>query len=169
MAARLTALADLPFTPFHFGPGLLAKGASPRHVSFTAFVASQVAVDCEPLYHYLRNEYPLHGAFHTVLGGGLVGLATGAAVWAVGLPLADRLPALLRRDITRGAALTGGLIGGVSHALIDGLVHRDMRPLWPVAGTTWVLPPLGIAAVPLACVMAGVLGASLWLVRRERA
>jgi hypothetical protein len=40
----------VPFTPFHFGPGLLLEGAAPRHVSLIAFVISQVAVDLEPLH-----------------------------------------------------------------------------------------------------------------------
>lgn len=158
----------MPFTPFHLGPGLLSKGAAPRRVSITAFAASQVAIDLEPLYHALRNEYPLHGPLHTVLIGGAVGLAVGAVVWALGRQVTTFHP-LLRRDVERGAALMGGWIGGASHALLDGLVHHDVRPLWPFVESTWVLPPAGIDAVPIACVIAGVLGALLWVVRRERA
>lgn len=158
----------MPFTPLHFGAGLLSKGMTPRRLSITAFVASQVAVDCEPLYHALRHQYPLHGPVHTMLIGGAVGLAVGAAVWALG----RRVPALhpqLSRDLERGAALMGGWVGGVSHAMLDGLVHQDVHPLWPFSDATWVLAPSGIAAVPIACVIAGVLGALLWVVRRERA
>jgi len=158
----------VPFTPFHLGPGLLCKGAAPRQVSITAFALSQVAIDLEPLYHHLRRETPLHGPLHTVLIGGAVGLAVGAAAWA----LARRMPALpplLRLDLERGTALLGGWIGGASHALLDGLVHPDVHALRPFAETTWVLAPAGIDAVPVACVIAGVLGALLWVVRRERA
>ena len=155
----------MPFTPLHLGPGLLSKGASPRNVSIIAFGASQVAVDLEPLYHHVRHELPLHRAFHTVLGGGAVGLAAGAAVWLVARHRARALPRGLRLDIERDAALTGGLIGGVSHALLDGFVHSDVHALRPFAETTWVLPPAGIAAVPWACVIAGVLGALLWVAR----
>jgi membrane-bound metal-dependent hydrolase YbcI (DUF457 family) len=151
------------------GVGLVAKGLAPRRVSILAFGASQVAIDCEPLYHYFRHEWPLHGPLHTLLVGGAVGLAVGAAVWAVTRPWTPRLPLEARRDLARGAALAGGLIGGVSHAMLDGLVHHDVHPLWPLSGITWVLPPAGIAAVPVACVIAGVLGAALWNARRERA
>jgi len=159
----------MPFTPFHLGPGLLCKGGAPRHVSITAFAVSQVVVDLEPLYHHLRGEIPLHGPLHTVLVGGAAGLAAGAAVWALGRRWAPTLHPLLARDIGRGAALMGGLIGGVSHALLDGLVHHDVHALRPFAETTWVLSPSGIGMVPVACVIAGVLGALLWVVRRERA
>lgn len=162
-------VAPVPFTPFHMGVGLLAKGASPRRVSIVAFGASQVAIDIEPLYHHLRHEWPLHGPLHTVLVGGAVGIAVGALVWALGRSRAPTLPPLVARDLERGPALIGGLIGGVSHALLDGLVHRDVHALWPLARTTWVLPPAGIAAVPLACVIVGALGALLWVARRRQA
>lgn len=159
----------MPFTPFHLGPGLLAKGASPRRISITAFAASQVVVDLEPLYRHFRHELPLHGPFHTVLVGGGLGLAAGAAVWGMGRRSPVVLPPRFQRDVALGAALVGGLIGGVSHALLDGLVHTDVHALRPFAETTWVLPSAGIDAVPVACVIAGVLGAVLWVVRRERA
>jgi membrane-bound metal-dependent hydrolase YbcI (DUF457 family) len=151
------------------GVGLLAKGVSPPRVSILAFGASQVAIDCEPLYHHFRHELPLHGPFHTVLIGGAVGVAVGALAWVLARRFTPTFPSLIARDLERGAALTGGLIGGVSHALLDGLVHSDVHALWPLAHTTWVLPPAGIDAVPVACVIAGVLGALLWVVRREQA
>ena len=55
----------MPFTPLHFGPGLLLKAAAPRHVSFTAFVASQVLIDLESLYNILRGAWPVHRELHT--------------------------------------------------------------------------------------------------------
>jgi len=151
------------------GPGLLLKGTWPRGVSIIAFGATQVAVDCEPLYRHFRHESRLHGPIHSVLVGGAVGLATGALVWILGRRWAGRLPAALRRDLDADSALLGGWIGGVSHALLDALVHHDVQPLWPFAHTDWVLPPAGIAAVPVACVIAGIAGALLWAARRDRA
>ncbi len=159
----------MPFTPFHFGPGLLVKGAAPRHVSLTAFVASQVAVDLEPLYFFLRGEYPVHRWLHTVWGAGLVGLVAGAALGALARRSALIPVPALRGELRMGAAIVGGLLGGVSHPLLDGLMHRDVRALRPVAETTWVLEPSGVAALHLACVIAGVLGALLVVVRRARA
>ena len=34
----------MPFTPFHFGPGLLGKGLAPRSYSWSAFVAINVVI-----------------------------------------------------------------------------------------------------------------------------
>ena len=73
----------MPFTPFHFGPGLLLKGAAPGQVSFTAFVATQVAVDLEPLWFILRGEPPVHRWAHTVWVAGGIGISVGAALAAI--------------------------------------------------------------------------------------
>ena len=159
----------MPFTPFHFGPGLLLKGAAPRQVSFLAFAATQVAVDVEPLYFMLRGQYPIHRVLHTVGGGGAVGLAVGAVLWALARRRAVALGPVARTEVGRGAALLGGVLGGVSHPLLDGLMHRDVHALMPLAETTWVLGPGGVAALHLGCVLAGVLGAALWLARSRTA
>ena len=158
----------MPFTPFHFGPGLLLKSAAPRHISFAAFAVSQVAVDLEPLYFTMRGESPAHRAIHTFWGGGAVGLAVGLSLWAIGRARAAGLPPALRTEMGRQPAVLGGLIGGVSHVLLDSLMHRDLHALWPLAETQWVLDPQGVAAVPIGCVLAGVVGAAVLFVRRER-
>ena len=159
----------MPFTPFHFGPGVLLKGAAPRDVSLAAFVASQVAVDLEPLYFMLRGEYPVHRWLHTVWGAGLVGLAVGVALPAAARRWIGAAAPAARGDFGWSAGVVGGLAGGISHPLLDGLMHRDVHALRPFAETTWVLEPGGVAALHLACVMAGVLGAILLVARRAKA
>lgn len=158
----------MPVTPFHFGPGLLLKSAAPRHVSFTAFAATQVAVDVEPLYHILRHEYPVHRVLHTVWAAGAMGLAVGLAVWAGARDRTRRLDSRAREDLERNAAIVGGLLGGITHPLLDGLMHRDMRPLWPFAQTTWVVGPDGVVALHVGCILAGALGAAVLWLRRGR-
>lgn len=159
----------MPFTPFHLGAGLLLKGAAPPRVSLTAFAVTQVVVDLEPLYFIMRGEYPVHRALHTLVGAGAAGLAVGGALWALARRRSDRLPPLLREDLARGAALAGGLLGGLSHPLLDGLMHRDVRALRPFAETTWVLAPRGVLVLHAALVIAGLAGALLWMARRARA
>jgi hypothetical protein len=159
----------VPFTPFHFGPGLLLKSAAPRRVSLAAFAATQVAVDLEPLYFLLRGEYAVHSVLHTVWGGGAVGLAVGLSLWIVARSRATGLSPVARVEVGRAPAVLGGLLGGVSHALLDGLMHRDAHALRPLAETQWVLDPGGVAALHVGCVLAGVLGAAVLFARRGRA
>lgn len=158
----------MPFTPFHFGPGLLLKSVAPRRVSLTAFAATQVAVDLEPLYFLLRGEYPIHRWLHTLYGGGAMGLAVGLMLWVVGRSRAAGLPPALRAEVMRAPAVLGGLIGGVSHALLDGLMHRDVHALRPLAETQWVLGPPSVTALHIGCLVAGALGAVALFARRAR-
>lgn len=157
----------MPFTPFHFGPGLLLKGASPRHVSLTAFAVSQVAIDIEPLYYTLRQDPHAHRAVHTVLGGGAVGLAVGLVVWAIGWRWATKRGSAFGAEARRAPALIGGLIGGVSHPLLDGLQHHDIYAFRPLADTQFVLDPGGTASY-VGCAIAGVLGVALLTLRAVR-
>ena len=57
----------MPVTPFHFGVGLLGKGVAPRAVSLCAFVASQIAIDCESAYFlFVARAEPVHRVLHTL-------------------------------------------------------------------------------------------------------
>jgi hypothetical protein len=58
----------VPFTPFHFGPGALAKSVAPRWFSFRAFVLSQIVIDCETAWNIYRVHVRLHTFFHSYLG-----------------------------------------------------------------------------------------------------
>jgi hypothetical protein len=153
----------VPFTPFHLGPGLFVKAVAPRYFSFTAFAASQVVIDLETLYHLVRHEWPLHRVMHTVVGGTAGGLEVGLAVAAAGpflLRLAPARRSKLVSEVSLGGALAGGVIGGVSHSLLDSMMHSDVRPFWPFADGT-LLGIIGSGSLHVGCVVAGVVGLGL--------
>lgn len=52
----------MPFRPFHFGVGVLAKAAWPKRFSFQVFVVSQILMDIEPGIRLWRGDAILHGA-----------------------------------------------------------------------------------------------------------
>ena len=125
----------MPFTPFHFGPGLLAKSVVPRWFSLSAFAASQVVIDIESLYWLMRDEWPVHRVLHTFLGGALVGLAVTVGVTVAGGSFADRRlreRSGLAGEARFGPAVAGGLAGGLSHSVLDGIMHADIRPFRPL-------------------------------------
>jgi hypothetical protein len=118
----------------------LAKGIAPASFSWTAFVAANVAIDLEPLYHLLRGDYPIHGPFHTLIGATLTGtvaaaLGAGVVHLSRGVPSIDaalgRLHVVLRSEFSFFGAILGGAIGGASHALLDSIVHSDVLPFAP--------------------------------------
>ena len=160
----------MPFTPFHFGPALLLKGAVPRHVSFLAFVASQVVIDLESLYYLVQRQWPVHRALHTFAVATPVGILSGLAVWAV-FPRLVRLLGVaeaswLRSETALAPALVGGFAGGASHPLLDGIMHTDIRPFSPFSAHNPLLGVVGLEALHLGCIACGVVGLILVLVWR---
>lgn len=131
----------MPFTPLHFGPGLWLKAAAPRQISCSAFLLANVAVDVESLYRLIRADDPIHGFFHTLLGAGVGGLVSASALALIvgglsrlGCFLSRRsspAPAALQAEGRLRPALIGGLLGGLTHSLLDSLVYADVLPFSP--------------------------------------
>jgi hypothetical protein len=159
----------MPFTTFHFGPALLLKGAVPRRFSLLAFVASQVAIDFETLYWLRRGEWPVHRWVHTFLGSALVGAAVALITVAVVGPVLRRLFSEdhgLAAEVRAGPAVAGGLIGGLSHPLLDGIMHGDIMPFRPFSSRNPLLHTLDVRYLHILCLGAGVLGILLMIVPR---
>lgn len=158
----------MPFTPFHFGPGLAFKALLQRHISFTMFVFTQVLIDLEPLYYLLRNEWPVHRFFHTYIGATLiagVGVIIGRPIcrWAIimwniwngfigPLPTLDQEP-----RIPLKAAILGAFIGTYSHVALDSVMHRDIRPYAPFSDANGLLQIISLAQLHWACVISGII------------
>jgi hypothetical protein len=156
----------MPFTPFHFGLGLGFKGLARPVFSWSAFVLAQVLIDCETLYYLLNHEYPVHRVLHSFLGATAVGLVA-AGLWllvvrgvtAVQPGVMSRIRASpFRSEFSFVAVMWGGFVGGLSHPLFDGIMHPDVRPFMPFSDANPFLGLIGIGALHLTCVVAGVLG-----------
>lgn len=163
----------MPVTPLHLGVGLLGKGVLPRHVSLTAFAISQVVIDVEVAYYmFVAREWPFHRWAHTFVGGALLGVAVGILVWLAGTWLVGRagsrwqVPDL--REASFMPALLGGLLGGLSHPVLDGVMHDDIAPLRPFSAAN---PFRGVVSYSTlaACLLAmACVGAALVAARARR-
>ena len=161
----------MPFTPFHLGPGLLAKALLPRHVSLVGFAASQVAIDFEVLVRLLTRDPLLHGPVHTLVVAIPLGLVSGAiASTALGrlFPRTASANETVRHEANLGAGMLGGILGGATHPLLDGLMHADVYPFWPFHYGNPLLHLVPLRIVYLSCVLAGALGIALWLATMSR-
>ena len=158
----------MPITPFHLGPGLLAKAASPTHFSFTAYTASQLVIDTESIYHILHGDWPVHRSLHTFFWGTLVGCGVAVLVAVVGALWSRARGQAAPRELALACALAGGAIGGASHSFLDGIMHSDIEPFQPFAGGNPLHALIGLGVLHLGCVAAGVLGL-LWLGARRNA
>lgn len=156
----------MPVTPFHFGPGTLAKGILPRRISLTAFVVSQIAIDVESGYHLFNGDWPVHREVHSLLLATFVGGLSGALVWSVGRVLPDQDTSLHRNEFAALPACLGGLLGGLSHPILDGIMHRDLHPFWPFSAANPFLGLVSLGALHLFCVVCGLVGVLLLGFRR---
>jgi len=163
----------MPVTPLHFGLGMLAKGVFPRRVSLTAFVASQVLIDVEVAYYMLvRHEYPFHRWAHTFVLGGLIGLVVGLGVVAAGRVLraaagsARQIP-----DVSETSwvpALAGGLLGGLTHPVLDGVMHEGIEPLRPFSASNPFHHAISVTVLHLGLVAMALIGGLLLAIATRR-
>ncbi|HET9325357.1 MAG TPA: metal-dependent hydrolase [Candidatus Eisenbacteria bacterium] len=164
----------MPFTPYHFGVGLAAKAAAAPRFSWVAFCAAQVVIDCETLYYLSRHEHPVHRFFHSLLGAGMAGAAVSVALIGLlrALPWLEA-PAghngwrsrVLRSELSPAGVWAGGLFGGLSHPLLDGMMHSDVRPFLPWSSSNPLLGMIDVEMLHQLCLLAGALGAvglALW-------
>jgi len=168
----------LPLTPFHFGPGLFLKGILPRHFSWGTFVLTQVVIDCETLYYLMHRTYPIHRTLHTFLGATIAGLLTACFVLVCKRMLRRALPQVydefakqkpvVRSEGSTSGILVGGLVGGVSHPFLDGIMHRDIRPFAPWSDANPLLNWIGLAPLHLLCVLSGVVGLAIIVILLSR-
>ena len=134
-------------------------------------------IDCESLYYLERHEYPVHRQLHTFLGASLVGIATiflllgirrqlpGVRSW-----LHTRTPVVCAEGTSLGIVV-GAMVGALSHPVLDGLMHADIEPLQPWSADNPLRGLVGLEALHLGCVVAGILGAvliAIWRVRERR-
>ena len=164
----------MPITPLHFGAGILGKAIAPRRLSLTAFVCTQVAIDVETLTRFLLHRNPRHKFCHTIVGGSLVGLGVALLLWLAARELRRRgllperefaLGVDARSELSASALAIGGLYGGVSHAVLDAMIHSDCRPLAPwVDSNPWLC---SLYVSPTVCVAAGALGLAIWWARNS--
>ncbi len=66
-------------------------------------------------------------------------------------------------------ALAGGALGGLTHPLLDGVMHADIRPFMPFAAENPLLGLIGRTQLHLLCVLAAFVGLILLVVRTSAA
>jgi hypothetical protein len=163
----------MPFTPLHFGPGLIVKAAVPSQFSLTAYTLANVAVDLEPLYHILHGDTPLHGPVHTLPLATLTGLLVGVGVSLLpnifrtgSLQRAEgKYPDALRAEFRLPTSIIGGVLGGISHSLIDSLIYTDFHPFAPLSAQNPLHDLITPGDLSYGLFLAGVIGVVFLLLR----
>jgi len=130
----------MPFTPFHLGPALVFGLLLFRYLNFPAFLVANVVVDIEPfLVLFLGLPYPLHGFFHSYLGGTIVGILMGIGIYF----LRDWLNEILARfkvqqETSFAKILYTSLFGVYFHIFLDSFLYEEMKPFYPLTDNPFV-------------------------------
>ena len=123
----------MPFTPYHLGPGLLVGLLLLSFIDFPTFLVASVIVDVEPfLVLALNLNYPLHGFFHSFLGGTLVAVPLALAMHMIRGNFSSLLSFFkLEQKTSFKRILAAALSGVYIHILLDSRGYTDIQPFYP--------------------------------------
>jgi hypothetical protein len=158
----------MPFTPFHMGPGMAIKAGMQRRFSLMVFGWSQIVMDLQPLFVILTGKGELHGFSHTYVGATLIALISaisGKYLGEVGLKIIHEARYL---PIRWPVAWMSALVGTYSHIVLDSIMHRDLKPLYPFSQANALLGLMSIEALHGLCIGSGLIGAVIfWMWERR--
>ena len=123
----------MPFTPYHLGPGLLIGLLLISFIDFPTFLVASIIVDVEPfLVLTLNLNYPLHGFFHSFLGGTLVAVPLALLMYRIREKLSPLLSFFkLEQNVPFKTILVAALFGIYIHILLDSRMYTDIQPFYP--------------------------------------
>lgn len=159
----------MPFTPLHMGPGIAIKAAMQRRFSLMVFGWSQLLTDIQPLLVMLTGKGELHGFSHTYIGATFIALlsaVSGKYLGEVGLKIIRERCYLPIRWHT---AFISAFVGTYSHIVLDSIMHRDIKPFYPLNQDNALLGILSIDDLHMLCIGSGLIGAAIFFVLDRRA
>ena len=161
----------MPLTPFHLGPALFFGLIFFRHLNLPAFLVANVIVDTEPFIVLLFGlDYPLHGFFHSFLGGSLIALVLYLAIVRM-YPYVKRAMDTFRvgQDMSRRKIMLSCLSGVYLHIILDSVLYTDIMPFFPSGvNPFYMLGGIGGSHIYLSCVLMLVAGICLFYYCRKR-
>jgi membrane-bound metal-dependent hydrolase YbcI (DUF457 family) len=97
-------------------------------------LVASVIVDVEPILVLLLNlDYPLHGFFHSFVGGTLVALLLSVVMSKIRDSLSPLMSFFkLEEKSSFRNILLASLSGLYMHILLDSRIHMDIQPFYPL-------------------------------------
>ena len=125
----------MPFTPFHLGPGFLMGLLLFRYLDLPTVLVASVILDVEPALVLFRSmDAPLHGVFHSFLGGALAAVLLIAVMHPLRPHLAPLFSLLRMEQRPSLRTITLASVAGIYlHLLLDAVMHHDLQPFYPFA------------------------------------
>lgn len=156
----------MPYTPFHFGPGLFLGVVLFPYIDFSTVMVASVILDIEPVtILILQLPFQFHGFFHTYLGATIVACILSAAIYPFRRYL-NKIVSLfgLHQDSSFRHIFPASIIGTYSHVMLDSFLYGEMNPFYPIIGNPF-LGILPITVVYGCCIFLGLLGIGIFALR----
>ena len=137
-------------------------------VDFPTLLVASVILDLEPLAVLILGlNYPLHGFLHSFLGGTIVAVALGLAMFRLsGTAQAVMKPLALEQSSSHRAIMLGSFLGVYSHILLDAPLYADIRPFYPFdANPLFTADPSAGIYITELCVLLFLIGAAMYAAR----
>jgi hypothetical protein len=151
----------MPFTPFHFGPGLALGLPLRKYIHAPTFILANVMVDVEPFLVLLFGlRYPLHGYLHTFLLAFLMGLVFGCVMFLlerIFQPVYKLFLLESTDNLNIKSFIVAGVSGAMLHVLLDSPLYTDIQPFFPLATNPLFNPDL-FTEIYSICVWMGIFG-----------
>jgi len=125
----------MPLTPFHLGPALFFGLLLFSAVYLPTFLVANIIVDFEPfLVLIFRLNYPLHGFFHSFLGGSIIA----AILSLVMIRVDERIQKIMRlfkleQQFFRRSIWIASFSGVYLHIMLDSRLYTDIKPFFPLS------------------------------------
>lgn len=151
----------MPFTPFHFGPGLLFGYPLRHRMDFVTFLIANVIVDVRAtLVFFEILSGPLHGLLHTYLGAFALAVVLAGSV----LLFSRWFPTIAQQVSSRPESVPAVALASIAgtwlHVTLDAILYPEMQPFSPFSGNPWY----GLASVFTIyglCALAFLIGGSV--------
>ncbi len=165
----------MPITPYHLIIATPIKALLPRQFSWSVFCLTNIIIDLEPITFFIITLEPRHLFLHTIIGA--IGVAYFSAT--IGRHWCEKALIIWNEEIKEGrwvvantsipfkSALMGAFTGGWSHLLLDSFMHDDIEPLSPFLNSNPLLGLINIIELHLLCVITGIIGIGLLLMRNK--
>ena len=166
----------MPFTPYHIVAGTSVKSVFPKYFSFSTFTLTNVLIDCEALYYYFTTGVLSHKFFHTIFGVSIVAIicATlgkpvcefGLRIWNNTLKMENIKWFKTEIKINYFSSWVGAITGALSQLILDSIMHRDMKPLFPFSNENIFLRIVSVENLHYICLGFFVIGVFIYLIKK---
>lgn len=138
-----------------------------RYIDFPTFLIASVIVDVEPILALALLNYPLHGFFHSFLGGTLAAFLLAAAMSKLRESLSPLLSFFKLEQKSSFKSITTAALSGIYiHILLDSRMHSDVRPFYPLELNPFLSKSiLAGLEIDMLCIWCFIIGAIIYVIR----